>query len=270
MHFLKQQINLAEYEVEFKVGRFVRFLLYNLSWFTMGPLMLVFFLPIEGYAMANNMGFCSFKYYFFTQFLQFVLLMTTIALKYGTDTPNIYPEEGYFAVLSIVIRSFIISCRYGYISTERLDALRSSAHPAKYVEDDLILINIVNIVPNCLNAEIPASFWRNEIEEEEFCVRFLEKPSPDLEKRLRNGNFYSNDDKYANLMMLCLGTKEESTRLSYNLQWLRYRRRLILESGSTFLRRASERTSSSYMTKTLFEKSIRVHSSCVRLRFSPT
>ena len=195
MHFLKQQINLAEYEVEFKVGRFARFLFYCLSFFLMGPLMLVFFLPIEGYALANNMGFCSMKYYFFTQFLQFALFTTSIGLKYGTDTPNIYPEEVYFAVLSIVIRSFIISCRYGYISTERLDALRASARPAQYVEGDLILINIVNMVPNCLNDEIPASFWRNEIEEEEFCVRFLEKPSPDLEKRLRNGNYYSNDDK---------------------------------------------------------------------------
>ena len=61
--------------------------------------------------------------------------------------PNIFSGEIYFMALSLVIRSFIISCRYGFISRERLRFIRNDRQSLGYLKKDFILFNIISLGP---------------------------------------------------------------------------------------------------------------------------
>ena len=114
-------------------------------------------------------------------------------LNWWTRPPDIYSGEVYVAALALVIRSFIIACRYGFISAERLRVLRKSHQDTPYIFKDLILFNIITIKPQALDMEIPASIWRNEIEEDDFQFRFLERLEPELHDKLRYHRYYADN-----------------------------------------------------------------------------
>ena len=72
--------------------------------------------------------------------------------------------------------------------------MRKGKQKLVYIKTDLILFNIVTIRPQALEEEIPASIWRNEIEEEDFEFRFLERPSEELIRKLLDRNYYANNE----------------------------------------------------------------------------
>ena len=163
-NFLQAQINTAEYEVDFSFLRMSRFLIYHLLWFAFGLFSLAILLPLEGVAMCRNMAFFPVhNRFFYDVLMQQITFFLMLMMYFMNNPPNIYIEEVYFAVLALLIRCFIISCRYGFISEERLRIVREGKQKLVYIKSDLILFNIVTIRPQALEEEIPASIWRNEI-----------------------------------------------------------------------------------------------------------
>ena len=191
--FIQAKINTAEYEVDFSFLRMTRFLIYHLLWFSFGLLSLLLLIPLEGVAMCRNMAFFPVHNRFFYELLmQQMTFFLMVMMYFMNNPPNIYIEEVYFAVLALFIRSFIIACRYGFISEERLRIVRKGKQKVTYLKSDLILFNIVTIRPQALEDEIPASIWRNEIEEDDFEFRFLERPSNELHEKQIARNYYLN------------------------------------------------------------------------------
>ena len=111
-------------------------------------------------------------------------------LKLNQNTESIYLEELYFLVLTMVSRSFVISCRYGYISNSRISTLRKSQISTEYMKQDLLLLNLLVAVPQTLDGQIEETLWRNEIEEEEFVIRFLEDPQHDFARKITYRKYY--------------------------------------------------------------------------------
>ena len=183
--------------MDFSFVRMSRFLIYHLLWFSLGLLSLAILIPLEGVAMCRNMAFFPVHNRFFYEVLmQQMTFFLMVMMYFMNNPPNIYIEEVYFAILALFIRSFIIACRYGFISEERLRTVRKGKQKLVYLKSDLILFNIVSIRPQALEDEIPASIWRNEIEEEDFEFRFLERPGADLQEKLLDRNYYVNN-KYS-------------------------------------------------------------------------
>ena len=55
-----------------------------------------------------------------------------------------------------------------------------------------MLMNLDQITPSTLDKQICATLWRNEIEEDEFLIRFLERPLPEFERSITSYNYYDD------------------------------------------------------------------------------
>lgn len=77
---------------------------------------------------------------------------------------GIYIEQSYFSIIQIVIRSFIISVRYGYCSELRYTMIKEqgTGKNKSIMERDLIVASWLFLHPTGgLRSEIDAVIWRN-------------------------------------------------------------------------------------------------------------
>ena len=84
----------------------------------------------------------------------------------------------------------------------------------------------MNLSPDTIEREVEGVFWRNEVEEEIFQITFLEKPSPDLQTKLLNKQYY---ETYTY-------NKEDETRIIKGLS-----RRLVQQRKQTHVLELQDR-----------------------------
>lgn len=77
---------------------------------------------------------------------------------------NLYAEEIFFYNFQVFIRSFLIAVRYGYISDLRLKLLTRGEQTTEYIVQDLLVDTWLTFAPECIDSEILAALWRNNIE----------------------------------------------------------------------------------------------------------
>ncbi|CDW75954.1 UNKNOWN [Stylonychia lemnae] len=206
--FLNRLINVSEFQVEFKFGTFLKFMIYHLLFFYLGPLASILVLIFDTKQIVNNMSFwitTGNKASFFTQIIQWIATITVCG-SWAQKQYRLFPiveinldyiflEQLFFFNLMVLIRSFVIAVRYGYTSQFRLTTLRNSNQDLSYIAQDLLLPTWINFNPEGLDLEIEASMWRNQVEPETFKFTFIEELEKNMGERLLNKNYYANLDK---------------------------------------------------------------------------
>lgn len=124
----------------------------------------------------------------------------------------------YFMVIHQVMRVFIISVRYGFISDLRHDLYRDSLKNLDFISKDLMIENWIKLHPTKgIVEEIRSSLFRNRVEEQIFSLSFTQQLDQTTMAR------YSREDYYmANSMF----SKEENIEhLAGNLNYFKEQRR---------------------------------------------
>ena len=146
-------VDISEYKVEFKVGRFFKMFVYHILFFIIGPLVTLLMGIFDSFSLANNACFSPFtnqKFIFFLQLFQWlatVYFFITWGLQYlypwDDFIGGIYIEELYFFCIHLAIRSFVIAVRYGFASELRYLLMRSSMQDVTFLTKDIFIGNWV-------------------------------------------------------------------------------------------------------------------------------
>lgn len=83
-----------------------------------------------------------------------------------------------------------MAVRYAFSSPLRYSILRSDRKEAPFITKDLLVQNWINTTPKSLEPEIDSVFWRNQIEEDNLEVDFLEKISELNYRKFTQQDFY--------------------------------------------------------------------------------
>ncbi|TNV83100.1 hypothetical protein FGO68_gene934 [Halteria grandinella] len=182
---LGKLVDKNEYTTEFNLPRFLKFFIYHLVFFGFGPLTLILIRYIDSMGLAHNMGFTlsskivASTYFQYLFWLNDVYLAVMWGLYYLRPDENwlsgIYQEQVYFFILHQIIRSFIVSVRYGFISDLRHDLYKASVQDLTFIAKDLLTENWIKLNPTGgLMEEIQASMYRNNVEEQVFTFSFTQ------------------------------------------------------------------------------------------------
>eukprot|EP00347_Sterkiella_histriomuscorum_P009873 403339548 len=205
--FLNRLVNVSEFQVEFHFAVFIKFMLYHLMFFYMGPSSCIPVLIFDSKHVMNNMSFwvtTKNRASFIVQTLQWISCMIIIGSwiqKYYRIIPfvqiqlnYIYLEQLYFFNILVLIRSFVIAVRYGYSSNFRLNSLKKAKQEFDFIAQDLLIPNWINFNPDGLDLEIEGAMWRNQIEPETFKFTFIEELQKDMAERLIDKDYYKRSD----------------------------------------------------------------------------
>ncbi|CDW86475.1 UNKNOWN [Stylonychia lemnae] len=130
-----------------------------------------------------------------SEYWALILLKETNTKIFGlkVELRNIYLDQFLILSLTIIIRSFIVAVRYGFSSKLRFKVLRSTRKDATYVSQDLIAQSWVYTTPKQLDPEIDSVFWRNQIEEKQFFMRFYEELDEVTTQKFTDPDFYNRE-----------------------------------------------------------------------------
>ena len=132
-------LDVSEYKVKFKFFRLLKYMIYHLIFFFLGPLIIPILWIFESKSMAENASFLptkSGKSVFFLQYFQWLIctsinvfwllrLLDPYQHERGEWLSEVYFETYLYHILHIFIRSFIIGVRYGFCSEMRYLMLKS-------------------------------------------------------------------------------------------------------------------------------------------------
>eukprot|EP00347_Sterkiella_histriomuscorum_P010073 403338785 len=206
-HFAKRVVNISEFQVEFKLLNFIKFMIYHLLFFYIGPFASLIVLMVDSKYIMNNISFwVTTKNVpsFIVQLIQWISCMIVIGSwvqkeykiikNIEVNLEYIYVEQLYFFNILVLIRSFVIAVRYGYNSRFRLKALSSLNYNLKYIEQDLLIPNWINLNPEGLDLEIEAALWRNQVEQDTFKFTFIEELHKTIAQKLSDKNCYQKEE----------------------------------------------------------------------------
>jgi len=139
-------VNVSEFQVHFNVAVFIKFMIYHILLFYVGPISCLFVLIFDTKHTINNMSFwisTQNKGSFVVQMIQWVSCIIVLGSWFQKDVyeilpiqiklKHIYIEEFYFFNLMVLIRAFIIAVRYGFTSNFRLSMLTKHSQDFKYI-----------------------------------------------------------------------------------------------------------------------------------------
>eukprot|EP00347_Sterkiella_histriomuscorum_P007981 403346826 len=204
-----QSEGVQDFDVKFKFSRFLRLFLYHVLFYYIGPLSPIFITLFDTFKLSQNMGFMiSMKMIriSFTQYFQFfcnaflVLLFCNKYWKFihfiDIQLSDIFAEQFFFYNVQILIRSLIISIRYGFMSDSAFDHFRYSKSTTNEVASQLLVASWIATKISAIKLEVEATIYRNKIDEESFILNYLEDISqtlPEFDRRLSICNFYQQD-----------------------------------------------------------------------------
>lgn len=205
---MKKLVNISEYTVKFHVVNFIKVFIYHLIFHFFGPLVCVVIPIFDSFGMVRNMMFWGthpFLRSVISQYLQWFFIFVASLLfilnylrveifSYKINLDGVYFGQWLMLCLVVVIRSFIVSVRYGYSSKLRFQILKSTRADAPFITKDLLVPSWVFTHPNSLEIEIDSVFWRNQIEENRFYLKFYETLDEDTQKKFQDKLYYSKKE----------------------------------------------------------------------------
>eukprot|EP00347_Sterkiella_histriomuscorum_P001687 403371064 len=207
-NLMKKMVNISEYTVDFHLSNFIKLFLYHLVFFFFGPVILIIVPIFDSFAMARNMLFYgngALPFFVYWQYFQWLCIATMTFMQaaryfqieiagHKITLEGIYYDQWIIVCMTVVIRSFIIAVRYGFSSELRFKVLRSSRADANYISKDLLGASWINTHPDTLEPEIDSVFWRNQVEEFNFNMKFYEKLDDCTYEKFHNEDYYKNPD----------------------------------------------------------------------------
>lgn len=106
--------------------------------------------------------------------------------------PSFSYADVVLMVITLAIRSIIISVRYGMMSKIRYGLMKTKLSII-YITSDFIVYAWANITPKTLEEEIRAVKYRNEISDDDFIFSFVEELPQRLRNRLTHEDYYDKN-----------------------------------------------------------------------------
>ena len=168
-HLIKEYIETSEYEIRFRILRFIKMFVTTLSFFFFGILTTLGIIVVDGYGFAWNQFFIgSTDLLFITMNYLDNISTALIFITYFWLSPvHVQMIDLTLPLISIISRSFIIALRYGMISDARWEILQKR-NQAKWVKSDFIRESWEHLQLSTWIREIKAAKYRLQIEDEDF------------------------------------------------------------------------------------------------------
>eukprot|EP01022_Parablepharisma_sp_SALTPOND_P026595 TRINITY_DN64463_c0_g1_i1.p1 TRINITY_DN64463_c0_g1~~TRINITY_DN64463_c0_g1_i1.p1 ORF type:complete len:590 (+),score=42.30 TRINITY_DN64463_c0_g1_i1:159-1928(+) len=184
----------AECDTSFHWSHFLKSILIHLVYFLLlGPFSLIIFIPLFGYRCIVNMQF--------TKGMSGVSQNLIWLLNASTILVNIfYPYQDnldllILMVFATIVRSLVISLRYGYTSPAVMDLYNTvDIFKSGQGFKELIIRGWLSVEPLEAMEELKSTMWRHNISGEEFLVSFKDKVSKILYERMSEEGYYRAHD----------------------------------------------------------------------------
>ncbi|CAI2387117.1 unnamed protein product [Moneuplotes crassus] len=180
----KKIVEREEYEIVFSLSRTVKMFIYHTLFYFIGIFATLLILIIEGYQFTKNLGFIGMHLRFIimqystqVMFIGFIVLVAVLPMK------SISQFESYFFIMLMVLRSFIVAVRYGFISNSRYKLYKS---PVKlfWITSDFLLLGWLKMSPKIIHEQIDAAKYRLQIQKREWKFTFITPLATDIHQRL--------------------------------------------------------------------------------------
>ena len=111
-------------KTRFHVLRFLKFLIYHILFFTLGPIAALPVLIIDGRILVHNMGFVGCNFNFFNQMIPTFCAQSGVILWFTLSKGTV----GWIEIVSlefvIFLRALVIAIKYGFLLSEDITKLK--------------------------------------------------------------------------------------------------------------------------------------------------
>jgi len=190
-------LKFTEVNIRFYWGQFLKaFIIHFVYFIFLGPLSLIFFIPIYGKDLMYNMQFMGLGFGLVSQLIIWLanaaFLIITIVYPYQLNI-----ELAVLILFACILRIAVICIRYGYTSPEIMSVYENvNLKIANKLSKEIALSGWYGIKPDDALDEIKLAMWKLNIPSEEFIFVFKDKMPNVLYERLTNENYY-NENEYS-------------------------------------------------------------------------
>lgn len=186
-------LQISDYEVKFKIGRFFKIWLYHICFFTFNLMFVPVIMLIDNYNFARNMMFigCTHKIFGPMQHVQSAAFIGALVMFYLLPNTLFHPAEMFFPILTVLSRSLIIAVRYASMSNSKYSTLKSNQN-FEEIGQDLLVQSWQQINFQTFDLEFDATKYRLKIELDDFNFNFLTPVSEDTLQRYSDPDYYKD------------------------------------------------------------------------------
>jgi len=131
------------------------------------------------------MGFIGFSRTFMSQTMLSFTMMTGVMLFVFKSEGTVSTPEVVMLLVTVLLRSLTISVKYGYFQEWEMRDVIKRVLTGKEIASRLILPSWMGTTPESRYAAIQECFERTQILEENYPLSFVEKLTPEEEKRYK-------------------------------------------------------------------------------------
>ena len=145
-------------KVIFNIPRFLKFFIYHLLFFFMGPFCCIPIGLIDGFILPHNMAFIGFGTTFWGQMLPTAYGLIGLYFWIFLSNGTVGAVEIALLEFSIVLRSLVIAIKYGFLPDDIIHGLKTRTQKDSEKQKQQIVYSWLNTTPEGRNRGIEDCF----------------------------------------------------------------------------------------------------------------
>ncbi|KAL4429727.1 hypothetical protein ABPG74_001413 [Tetrahymena malaccensis] len=178
---------LRDHHIDWNNKVFFEIFWYHLLFYLLiGPLInLVYW---KRRTLLRNLMLWGISSSFFTQLLFYFFNTITITLYFAQSSQNIYLVEIIFTIIIMILRCYVISCKYATFNPDKIKLYREYILTQEFLVADFYLASWVDQDDRTLYKETYNSLQRGELDPSMFYISFFVEPSTQSQEEMAQLN----------------------------------------------------------------------------------